>query len=85
VVAVELDGVHRPVAFAIPEAGRALDAPAVIAHCQARLARFKAPVRVFATDAFPTTAGPNGAKIQKNKLQERAETLIAQEADASVA
>jgi fatty-acyl-CoA synthase len=84
VVAVGIDGAHRPVAFAIPEAGRALDPPAVIAHCQGRLARFKAPVRVFPIEAFPTAAGPNGAKIQKNKLVERAEALIAEEASAAI-
>lgn len=60
----------RAVAFVIPGAG--YDAAAVMAACAARLARFKVPQRIVALDAFPTTDGPNGRKVQRAKLREMA-------------
>ena len=53
-----------------------LDEAAVIAHVAARLARYKVPVRVFAIDDFPRTPSPNGLKIQRHRLRERAEALL---------
>jgi fatty-acyl-CoA synthase len=41
------------------------------------LANYKVPLRVFAIDEFPVTPSPNGLKIQRNKLRERAERLLA--------
>ena len=63
---------NRPVAFVVLAAGGALDEAAVIAHCRAGLAAFKAPVRVVALAEFPTVAGPNGLKIQRARLREMA-------------
>ncbi|MFM5950295.1 MAG: AMP-binding protein [Novosphingobium sp.] len=52
-------------AFVIPRAGASLSAEQVIAHCRARLAKFKVPVRVILTDAIPRTAS---GKVQKHLL-----------------
>jgi fatty-acyl-CoA synthase len=69
------DGV-RAVAFVILEPGAALDEANVIAHCKRGLANYKVPTRVFAIDEFPVTPSPNGPKIQRNKLRQRAEALL---------
>ncbi|MEQ8232421.1 MAG: AMP-binding protein [Gammaproteobacteria bacterium] len=70
VVAIELDGRTRVVAFVTEAHGAgALDEPAVIAWCRARLAAYKVPARVLAIEAFPTTASANGTKIQKARLR----------------
>ena len=54
-----------------------LDEPALKAHCEAGLARYKVPARIVAVDVFPTTLSPNGLKIQKAKLRDDARILIA--------
>lgn len=69
----------KPVAFVIPAPGAAFDEAALIEHCAARMARFKVPVRVQTIDAFPVTPGANATKIQKHKLRELAEALLAGE------
>ena len=66
----------RAVAFVILEPGTALDEAGIIAHCKRGLANYKVPVRVFAIDDFPVTPSPNGPKIQRNKLRERAEAVL---------
>jgi fatty-acyl-CoA synthase len=76
VVAVSLAKGARPVAFVILAAGAQLDEQAVIDHCAETLARFKCPVRVVAVDEFPVTDGPNGVKIQRNKLREMGAALL---------
>ena len=67
----------RALAFVILKPGAALDEAAVIAHCRQGLANYKVPLRVFAIDDFPKTPSPNGFKIQRNRLRERAEALLA--------
>ncbi len=52
-------------AFVIPRAGASLSEEQVIAHCRARLAKFKVPVRAVITDAIPRTAS---GKVQKHLL-----------------
>jgi len=66
----------RAAAFVVLKPGAALDEAAVIAHCKQGLANYKVPLRVFAIDAFPVTPSPNGPKIQRNKLREKAEELL---------
>ena len=68
VVAIEQDGRLRPVAFVT--AASEPDEDAVLAWCRERLASYKVPARVFAIDAFPTTASANGTKIQKARLRD---------------
>jgi fatty-acyl-CoA synthase len=66
-----------PVAFVILAPGTVLDEAAVRAQVGARLAKFKVPQRIFPIDAFPVTPGANATKIQKGKLREMAQALLA--------
>lgn len=79
VVAVERPDGARPVAFVIGSC----DEREAIAHCRSRLAIYKAPIRVVEVDEFPTTAGANGTKIQRNRLRDLAEALLDISADGS--
>jgi fatty-acyl-CoA synthase len=67
-----------PVAFVILAPGSALDEAAVRAHVGGKLARFKVPQRIVPLDAFPVTPGANATKIQKGRLREMAQALLAQ-------
>jgi fatty-acyl-CoA synthase len=80
VVAVEQGRARRPVAFVIPRPGAEIDEAAILAHCGRRLAKYKIPIRAFAVESFPVTEGPNGTKIQKNRLQELALRRLAEDA-----
>jgi fatty-acyl-CoA synthase len=53
----------------IPRAGHAIDAALVLAHCGARLARFKIPVTVAVVETIPRTAS---GKVLKHVLRDRA-------------
>lgn len=53
-------------AFIIPRIGAVIEPGDVIAHCNARLARFKVPVFVEITDSIPRTAS---GKVQKHLLR----------------
>jgi len=66
-----------PVAFVILAPGATLDEAAVRAHVGTRLARFKVPQRIVPLEAFPVTPGANATKIQKGKLREMAQALLA--------
>ncbi|MES2718060.1 MAG: AMP-binding protein [Pseudomonadota bacterium] len=79
VVAVDLGGKTRAVAFATAAPGAAPDAAAVIAAVQAQLAAFKVPARLWWVDAFPVVHSANGTKIQRGKLREMAVALLAAE------
>jgi fatty-acyl-CoA synthase len=50
----------------------------ILAYCVNGVANYKVPSRVIFVEQFPTIAGPNGVKIQKNKLREMAEALVEQ-------
>jgi fatty-acyl-CoA synthase len=69
------EGVYA-VSFVMLQPGAALDEAEVIAHCKRGLANYKVPLRVLAIDDFPTTASPNGFKIQRAKLREMAEQRL---------
>ena len=45
-------------------------------HCRAGLANYKCPERVVVLDEFPVTDGPNGVKIRKVELRDRAEAVL---------
>ena len=79
VVAVDLDGKTRAVAFAIAAPGAAPDAQAVIAALRQRLAAFKVPARLWWVDAFPVVDGANGTKIQRHRLRQMAQERLAGE------
>src|SRR5215468_4858295 len=65
------------VAFVTLSPGAALDEAALRQFCAAGLARFKVPARCVALDAFPTTTSANGTKVQRARLREMAERLLA--------
>jgi len=67
----------RAVAFVIMKPGGNFDEAAAIAHCRARIAKYKVPARVIPLDAFPTTPSANGTKIQRAKLRAMAEAELA--------
>jgi fatty-acyl-CoA synthase len=75
---VGIDGPRgtRPVAFVIPHNGAAVDAPALIAHCAQRIAKFKVPDAILSIDAFPFTPSANGNKVQKAKLRDIAHAAL---------
>lgn len=56
------------VAFVVPGAGATLDPSLVIANCDARLARFKRPKRVFLVDEIPRS---HYGKVLRPKLLEK--------------
>ncbi|MGY8711598.1 AMP-binding protein [Bradyrhizobium sp. 18BD] len=78
VVAVDLKGQARCVAFVIPT-----ETPpqheALVAHLRERLAGYKVPARIYVVDAFPVTDSANGVKIQRARLRTMAIERIAAE------
>jgi fatty-acyl-CoA synthase len=82
VVGVETPGGTKAFAFVVVAPGEAFDERALIAHCAARIAKFKVPVRVRPIDAFPVTPGANATKIQKAKLRELAAATLVASPDA---
>lgn len=79
VVAVEIGGQTRVVAFVIAERGAAIDAQAIMARMRAQVAPFKVPARVWPVDAYPVTLSSNGMKTPRNKLRELALQRLAEE------
>ena len=76
VVGVDTAAGVKPVAFVIARAGASFDEAGLIAHCAARIAKFKVPLRIAALAAFPVTPGANATKIQKAKLRQLAQELL---------
>ncbi|MBL8701370.1 MAG: AMP-binding protein [Alphaproteobacteria bacterium] len=65
----------RVIAFVVLAPGAALDEPALLARCRAKLAGYKVPARIVALDRFPTTDGPNGTKVRRAELRAMAAAL----------
>jgi fatty-acyl-CoA synthase len=78
VVAVDLKGQARCVAFVIP-AGAPPQQDALVARLRERLAAYKIPARIYVVDAFPITDSANGVKIQRARLRVMATERIASE------
>mgnify|MGYP001282912891 CR=1 FL=1 len=76
VVSASMGGADRPVAFVISEAGATVEEGPTLAHCAARLAKYKVPAKVVPLDAFPVTESANGVKIQRGKLRQMAIDLV---------
>ncbi|MEG0921606.1 MAG: AMP-binding protein [Comamonas sp.] len=80
VVAVNAAGGSRPVAFVVLPAGRGLDETAIKAQLQLQIARYKVPIRIFSLESFPYTMSPNGMKVKRNELRNRAQAMLEKEA-----
>ncbi|MDA9532302.1 AMP-binding protein [Bradyrhizobium sp. CCBAU 25338] len=78
VVAVDLKGQARCVAFVIP-ARQPPQQEAITARLRERLAGYKVPARIYVVDAFPVTDSANGVKIQRARLRAIAMERIAAE------
>lgn len=78
VVAVDLKGQARCVAFVIP-AGEPPRQDVLTTHLRERLAGYKVPARIYVVDAFPVTDSANGVKIQRARLRAMAMERIAAE------
>ena len=68
--------VEAVAAVVVVKAGHSLDEAAVLAHCNAHLASFKAPKRVVFAEALPKN--PSG-KLLKRELRRAHERLFAAE------
>lgn len=76
VVAVDLKGQARCVAFVIP-AGSPPQLEVLTARLRERLAGYKIPARIYVVDAFPVADSANGVKIQRAKLRAMAMERLA--------
>src|SRR5206468_1992612 len=72
VVAVEIAGQMRSVAFVIAKPGTTPKEADVIAPAGKIMAAFKVPARVWYVEEFPTVESANGVKIQRGKLRDMA-------------
>ncbi|GCL61584.1 AMP-binding protein [Pseudaquabacterium pictum] len=79
VVAVDLDGKARAVAFAIAAPGAAPDSAALLQAVRDRLAAYKVPARLWWVEAFPVVHSANGTKIQRTRLRDMAQARLAAE------
>jgi fatty-acyl-CoA synthase len=82
VVAIDLKGQARCVAFVIPAQGPHTEPPRqdkLIARLRERLAGYKVPARIYLVDTFPVTDSANGVKIQRARLRAMAMDRIAAE------
>jgi fatty-acyl-CoA synthase len=61
-----------PVAFVTLREGVETDEATLHSFLDGRLADYKHPDGIHVLDSFPTTEGPNGVKVQKSALRERA-------------
>ncbi|OKO73104.1 AMP-binding protein [Bradyrhizobium sp. AS23.2] len=78
VVAVDLKGQARCVAFVIPSSEPPRQ-EALVARLRERLAGYKVPARIYVVEAFPVTDSANGVKIQRARLRAMAMERIAAE------
>ena len=82
VSAAQVVGIHREgrgdvaVAFVQPYNGNACSEEELISYCANGISNYKVPSRIVFVEQFPVVSGPNGVKIQKNKLRELADALI---------
>jgi fatty-acyl-CoA synthase len=69
VVAIEIDGRTRCVAFVIASPGATVTEADIMAAAAQSMAGFKVPARVWVVDAFPVTPSANATRIQRGKLR----------------
>jgi acyl-CoA synthetase (AMP-forming)/AMP-acid ligase II len=80
--AAQVVGIHREghgdvaVAFVLPCDGSACSEQELISYCASGISNYKVPSRIVFVDQFPEVSGPNGVKVQKNRLRELAAALV---------
>ena len=77
VVAVPTAEGNRAVGFVVLKPGAGFDEGVLLGHAKGGIAGYKVPKRIVALPEMPTTAGPNGVKIQRAKLRQMAAELLA--------
>ena len=80
VAAAQVVGVRRPgegdVAVAFVCGDRPISEAELLSYCRDGIANYKIPRRIVQLDAFPVIEGPNGTKIRKAALRERAAEIL---------
>ena len=80
VAAAQVVGVRRPgegdVAVAFVCGDRQISEAELLSYCRDGIANYKIPRRIVQLDAFPVIEGPNGTKIRKAALRERAAEIL---------
>lgn len=76
VVGVATERGTRAAAFVVPADGAPFDEAELIAYCAQHMARYKVPLRIYAIDEFPLTAGANAPKVRKTELRKIAEARL---------
>jgi fatty-acyl-CoA synthase len=75
-------GVHREgrgdiaVAFVRLRGGASSSEQELIDFCAGGISNHKVPSRIVFVDRFPEVSGPNGTKIQKDKLRHMADAIV---------
>jgi benzoate-CoA ligase family protein len=74
VAGLDADGLEKPVAYVISQAGGAVTEDELIEFCRAGLPAYKRPRKVVFTDAYPTTAT---GKVRRVELRQMATAALA--------
>jgi fatty-acyl-CoA synthase len=77
VVGATQKGKTVPYAFVLLQAGAAADPAGWAAACKAAMAGFKTPAGFTVLDEFPSVESANSVKIQKHRLREMADAMLA--------
>ncbi len=77
VVGATYKGKTVPYAFVLLRDGAAADPAGWIAACKAAMAGFKTPAGFTVLDEFPSVESANSVKIQKHRLREMADAVLA--------
>jgi benzoate-CoA ligase family protein len=77
VAAPDTDGLDKPVAFVVPQAGQQVTEDELVAFCRDAMESYKRPRKVVFVDGYPTTAT---GKIRRVELRATAERLLSQSA-----
>jgi len=82
VVAADIEGQPRPVAFVILRPCADFRPETIAPQLRQTVAGFKVPARVWTVDSFPQTPGANGLKTSRVLLRKMAEERIAAEMES---
>jgi acyl-coenzyme A synthetase/AMP-(fatty) acid ligase len=80
VAAPDADGLEKPIAYVVLQAGTDVSEDELIAFCRNALPSFKRPRRIVFVDSYPTTAT---GKIRRVELRAAAATVLTETAPVS--